>query len=678
MRFKILTKLKTKLKIVTLVNLLLLIGSCQEKNIEVDKRNYILTLSKKIQANSFEPNQEVKYLDIISQELQNQKNDSITRNLYFKIAIRYYNLNSLDKYQNVVTKVHQLSIKKKDSSHIAKSLYYLGDYYDDKSNIDSAFSYYSQSEKLYRKIKDTTNTAKTILYKSGILFDAGNFTESEIETVNALRLLTKTNNTRLIYESYNLIALTLKELNNCKKSLEYFDLALKQLDKLENENYPKDKIVKSRIACYNNMGRVYEKMENYLQAIELYNGALKTKGLKQTYPKSYAMLLDNLGYSKMKANEYYGVDKILFESLRIRDSLQTEIGIVSSKINIGHYYLIKRDTSKALAYLKEGYILSRKIKSSSHTVQSLKILMESDSKNKNYYTKIYIKINDSLQETERLTRNKFARIAYETDQKEAKIEILSKRNTYIIIASIVVFILLIALFLIYRLKSKNKELLFTQEQQKANERIYQLMLVQQSQTEKARSEERNRIAMELHDGIVNSIFTIRFNLMQLKPDQEDQKTLLVKELEKTENEIRKVSHELTQNLLFEDNNLPEIITNLVASQQNKFNTKFDITIDKYIDWSTIPSASKIHIYRIMQEALHNINKYSKAKKCFIILLKTGDKIIIRIWDNGIGFNAEKIKQGIGLKNIKERTKALNGELKINSKIGEGTTIEIVI
>ena len=202
MRFKILTKLKTKLKIVTLVNLLLLIGSCQEKNIEVDKLNYILTLSKKIQANSFEPNQEVKYLDIISQELQNQKNDSITRNLYFKIAIRYYNLNSLDKYQNVVTKVHQLSIKKKDSSHIAKSLYYFGDYYDDKSNIDSAFSYYSQSEKLYRKIKDTTNTAKTILYKSGILFDAGNFTESEIETVNALRLLTKTNNTRLIYECY--------------------------------------------------------------------------------------------------------------------------------------------------------------------------------------------------------------------------------------------------------------------------------------------------------------------------------------------------------------------------------------------------------------------------------------------------------------------------------------------
>ena len=59
-------------------------------------------------------------------------------------------------------------------------------------------------------------------------------------------------------------------------------------------------------------------------------------------------------------------------------------------------------------------------------------------------------------------------------------------------------------------------------------------------------------------------------------------------------------------------------------------------------------------------------------------LKTGDKIIIRIWDNGIGFLKEKIKPGIGLKNINERTKAMNGDLIIISKIGEGTTIEIVI
>ena len=65
------------------------------------------------------------------------------------------------------------------------------------------------------------------------------------------------------FESNN-HAISLKELNNYKKSLEYFDLALKQLDKLEKENYPTDKILKSRISLYNNIGRVYEKMKKYI------------------------------------------------------------------------------------------------------------------------------------------------------------------------------------------------------------------------------------------------------------------------------------------------------------------------------------------------------------------------------------------------------------------------------
>ena len=80
-----------------------------------------------------------------------------------------------------------------------------------------------------------------------------------------------------------------------------------------------------------------------------------------------------------------------------------------------------------------------------------------------------------------------------------------KKNTKIILGSGIVIILLGGFFAIYRLKSKNKELLFIREQQEANEKIYQLMLTQQSETEQARNEERNRIAMELHDGIVNSV-----------------------------------------------------------------------------------------------------------------------------------------------------------------------------
>jgi signal transduction histidine kinase len=668
--------LKAKLKIVAFIILLLFV-SCHKKKFEAKKGDTILAFFKKTDINYSDPYKEEKYLDTVYQKMRYWDNDSVTRNFYFKIAVKYYNLNSLDKYIGITKSVYRLSMIKNDSVDIAKSLCYFGDYYESKTQLDSAFSYYLQSEKLYKNLKDTLNLGKIALYKAGILYDTGNFNEGEIQGINALRLLSKTQNTRLVYETNVAIALCLKELNNYKESLEYFDLALLQLEQLEEENYSQDKIAKSRACCYNNMGSVYEKSGNYKEAVHLYKMGLLTKKLKQNYPKSYAMLLNNLGYSEMKLGNDKNVKKLLFESLRIRDSLQVLSGIVASKIRIGEFYLYKKDTLKSLFYLNEGLVLAKKIKSNDDIIKSLKLLTENDTKKKSYYSSLYFRVSDSIQIVERETRNKFARIAYETEQVEEKNEILSKRNTILVLCSGILFLSLGGFFVIYRLKTKNKKLIFIQNQQDANEKIYQLMLKYQLETEKVRKEERDRIAMELHDGIVNSIFTTRFNLIQLDPTQIDKKEQLVRELEKTEKEIRRVSHDLTQNLIFEDEGLPEILRTLIASQQNQFNTKFELSIDKYIDWSIVASCDKIHIYRIIQEAIQNCNKYSKAEKCYIMLLKTNDKITIRIWDNGTGFNPGNSINGIGLKNIKERVSVLNGELKIISGIGNGTTIEVV-
>jgi signal transduction histidine kinase len=669
--------LKTKYKILGLLSFFLLIISCQKEKDTIDYKNKITKVLNNLDLSNLKEDGKEKLLDSLSQNLLNQNNDSINRNLLFKVVDKYYSLNKNEKYLNITNKLLALSIEKNDTIHIAKSFYYTGNYHDDKSQFESAFSYYIKSEKLYQAINDTLMMGTLAVLKGGIFFDSGNFAESETEAIKALRLLSKTKNTNLVYNCYNLIGISLKELNNYKKSLYYFALALKQLDLLEKENYPKEKIGKSRIACYNNIGRVYQKMADYPKAINYYNKALQTKNIKQDFPKSYALLLNNLGYSKMKAGDYEAVEELFLESMRIRDSLGLELAVATNKIDLGEYYLIQKDTAKGFAYLKEGYLLSKKLNSSPYLIQSLKLLMDSDSKNKLYYTNQYLKIKDSVQQLERATRNKFARIAYETDQVEEKNEILSKTITNIGMGSGVVILILGGFFIIYRLKSRNRELLFVKEQQEANEKIYQLMLHQQLETEQARNEERNRIAMELHDGIINSIFTTRFSLMQLESEAVDKKQELVQELEKAEREIRRVSHNLKQNLLTEDKALPEILANLIESQQNEFGTKFDLSVDKFIDWSLVSSDSKIHVYRIIQEALQNSNKYSKAKRCCVFLMKTGDKITIRIWDNGIGFNPEKAKQGIGLKNIKERTKVLKGVLKITSDDEKGTTIEII-
>lgn len=670
--------MKSTSKILLLVCTLIVVISCNKKN-NLDSKNELAVVNKLLDSLSLTNNsQNEKYLDKSIKTLAGFENDSVVRNMLFKIAGQYYNLNETEKYHDVAEKTHKLAIAKKDTVHIAQSLYYIGDYYDGKTQIDSALYYYIRAEKLYTSLKDNLNSGKMSLYKAGIFYDAGSFDESEIETVKALRLLSKTDNTRLVYECYNLIALSLKELNDYKESLNYFKLALTQLEKLEREDYSKAKIINSRVSCYNNIAYVYEALENYSEAKRLYSKGLATPGLRKYKPNVYAMLLGNLGYVKMKSGDTLGVYGILAESLRMRDSLGLSPGIVSGKLKLGEFMLLRKDTARAVKYFNESYGLSRINKNSYDIVYSLKLLAENDTRNKNYYSDLVLEVTDSVQKAERIRKNKFARIAYETDQIQENNDLLVKRNSLLIIITLFVFGSCIILFIILKLRSRNKELIFEKEQQKFNEEIYQLLLKQQSEKETAREEERNRIAMELHDGIVNSIFTTRFNLMQLDAEETSKRDRLVTELENAEKEIRRVSHDLTRNLLFEDKSLPDIIENLVSSQQNKFHTQFDLTIDKYIDWSLISDEIKINIYRIIQEAIQNINKYSQAAKCYIMLLKTSDKLTIRIWDNGIGFDTGAQKKGIGLKNIHERAKALNGKLKIDSKKGEGTTIEIVI
>lgn len=656
--------------------LFLVIASCKKENDSYIPRQTDRLLDKMESGNGDKVT--IEDLDSICEDLMEKNNDAMNRELLFKTSGIYYEFDQYDKYLSTTRKIHQLALEANDTAHTAKALYFIGDYFEKELQIDSAFKYYSKAEKLYRNIEDILNTGRTTLYKAGILYDAGIFTESEIQTAQALHFLIESGDNRLIYESYNLMALNLEELNNHEGSLKYFNLALGQLDMMEKSDYDKEKLLRSRASICNNMGNLYKKIKNFPEAIQLYQKGLETKGLKSGHPILYAMLLNNLAEAKSKlGHDRLETESFMLEALKIRKKNNFEAGIVNSRISLGEFYLLRNDTAKGIASIKEGYELAKKIKSSYDSKKALRLLSENDIRHKDHYNTIYKKLSDSLYDLERKTKDKFARIAYETNQVEKTNQILSKRNRNLTIAAAAIILAFGALLMIYRLRAKNKQLLLLKRQNEANEKIYQLILGQHAAADRVRAEERNRIAMELHDGIVNRIFTTRFNLMQLQPEQAERKEQLVQELVAAESEIRKVSHDLQQGLLFDDDSFQKTLSSLVENQQNEFETEFDLSIDKYIDWSLVSSEQKIHVYRIIQEAIQNINKHAQAKKTDIMLLKTGRNITLRIWDDGIGFNPEKVRNGIGLKNIKQRTLALKGDLRIISNKENGTRLEIV-
>src|SRR5690606_5671410 len=475
-----------------------------------------------------------------------------------------------------------------------------------------------------------------------------------------------------IYRANLQMGLNLKELKDYEDALKYYKKALGQLDALKKE--PKQRVNKSFISCYNNIGSLYDKMGDYDKAKEYYIKGLAFDGLKDN-PKLHAMLLNNYAHNKMLSGDNR-VDSLLFLSLKIRDSIGHEQGIIASKVRISKYYLNRKDTVQAIQTINEAYRLSVKNKSHLDILRCLEFLVENDVQNKDYYTGRYITVKDSIREIEQATKNKFARISYETEQVTLENEELLKRNTLLFLLFSGAIIIVIITVIAYKYKLKNRELRNKQKEQQSTEKIYELLLKEKLIEEETRSEERNRISRELHDGVVNRVFTTRLNLELLEIDNQELKDKLVTELRNTEEHIREVSHDLHSNFFSENQDFNRLLEELVTEQKNEHNTRFDITIDSLIEWSKVTDKQKVHIYRIIQEALHNVNKYAKASKCFVFLLKKHNQVIIRIHDNGIGFNPQKAKRGLGFRIFEERTKELNGVLNIRSEQGKGTIIKV--
>lgn len=648
-----------------------LIISCNQKNLE-DKDCFL-----RYDHSELNDEHKEKLLDSLYIHFSTQNNDSFNRHALFRVASRYERLNLETKYYNTVHKTQELALEKRDTLDIAKSLWYKGDFHDAKESHDSAFYYYSRSEKLYRfSKKDSLNWGRMLLYKAGTLYRMGIYTESEAETLKALTVFSKVNHSQLLYESVVQMALNLDELKEYDDALKYYSMALEQLNKLEKENYPKDRLDNYYSGYYNNTGSLYDKMGNHNKAKEHYIKVLAFDGLKDN-PKLHAMLLNNYAHNKMQSGDTHKVDSLLFLSLKIRDSINHEQGIIASKIRISEYYLRKKDIAQAIQTITVAYKLSVKNKSHLDILRSLEFLSENDRVNKDYFTERYIAVKDSIREIERITKNKFARISYETEEISLHNKELIKRNTLLALLFMGAVIIVIITFIAYKYKLINQELKHKQKEQLSTEKIQDILLKEKLSEEVARSEERNRISRELHDGVVNRVFTIRLNLSLLDSNNQELKDKLIAELNNTEKHIRDVSHDLHNNFFTENQDFNRLLEGLISEQKNEYDTKFDIAIDKFIEWSKITDKQKVHIYRIIQEALNNINKYSKASKCFVLLLKREQNIIVRIHDNGKGFNPQKIRKGLGFKIFEERTHELNGILKIKSEIEKGTTIEVV-
>ncbi|MGN7476562.1 sensor histidine kinase [Solibacillus silvestris] len=191
--------------------------------------------------------------------------------------------------------------------------------------------------------------------------------------------------------------------------------------------------------------------------------------------------------------------------------------------------------------------------------------------------------------------------------------------------------------------------------------------------------ERQRLARELHDSVSQQLFAASMLLSALT--EQEQEALAQKQLVQVEKIVQQAQLEMRALLLhlrpiaLHNKSLSEGLEDLIVELQEKvyFN------IDYQIEDMELSKAEEDHLFRIAQEALSNTLRHAKATEVELLLIARDQLAILRIQDNGLGFNIDGDKtSSYGLRNIAERAVEIGCTYKIVSVPNEGTIVEVKV
>ncbi|MBI3804958.1 MAG: Gfo/Idh/MocA family oxidoreductase [Nitrospirae bacterium] len=208
------------------------------------------------------------------------------------------------------------------------------------------------------------------------------------------------------------------------------------------------------------------------------------------------------------------------------------------------------------------------------------------------------------------------------------------------------------------------------------------------EVELAIAEERTRIACDIHDGLVQTLVGLNYRLDYCADQMEKQPAVALQTIRETKSllkeaisEAREVVFNLRPIYLDRAGFFPSIKKYLKTyTRQYQIETRLDAAGEE----ADVPSQAKIFVFRIVQEALANVQKHARAKQVEIRIQIYPKRLTATIADDGIGFDFKLNKldlpasNSFGLKSIMERARLLGGKASIISRKGQGTQVRIEI
>jgi two-component system, NarL family, sensor kinase len=575
----------------------------------------------------------------------------------------------------------QISEENKDDKNRLEALKFMGIAQHLQARYDSAIFWHQKALMLGIETGDSTNTAKSYLNMATSYNSKGDFEKAVENALLSLEFFEKTGDTNGQGRVQNLLGIFNFNRNDFKSALQYFrkynELAVAANDSGEivssmnnmssalhelGEFKQERSLLKSVIAiqeargqtirigsAYENLGTLFSDIDSLEQASFYLEKALDSYKLNNN-SHDIARVLINTGLLKKKQKKYNAAADDYNQALQLsRD---------------GGFLKLEEDVLKNLAFLYEE---------------------QKDYKNAfGYYTQ-FVAVKDSVLNKENQESINKLMIEFETEKKERQIAVQqleiaektlqSRRKTLIIIGLIgIIIILLMFSFIIYsRIKIRQERRL---NEERLNMKQLQMNVVLESQ-----ESERKRFARDLHDGFGQLITAVKIMLGQMQQTNEMEKRseLAVKSgevLDTMHTQLREIAHNLMPDQL-----INEGLSTALKEYASRISKASGITIEvnTFGIEKRLNQSVEVNVYRIIQEWINNVIKYSGAKNLTIQLTGYENEINIIIEDNGNGFEKEKLmkSKGWGWKNIQSRLEAINGILEIDTRAGVPGTSFII-
>lgn len=195
------------------------------------------------------------------------------------------------------------------------------------------------------------------------------------------------------------------------------------------------------------------------------------------------------------------------------------------------------------------------------------------------------------------------------------------------------------------------------------------------------SQERNRLARELHDSVSQQLFAASMMMSAINESKHPSDDRETKQLKMVEEMIHQSQLEMRALLLhlrpvaLKGKSLQEGMEELLFELSQKVSMNIVWKIEDF----PLDKGVEDHLFRILQESVSNTLRHAKAAKLEVLLIERDDLIILRVVDDGVGFDVEETKAGsYGLQNIYERALEIGGTTKMISVKNKGTRLEVKI